>query len=43
MAEKGIRPGHVTPNGIISMPHQKMVYFDPQDTGGFLIEYIEEV
>jgi methylmalonyl-CoA/ethylmalonyl-CoA epimerase len=43
MAEKGIRPGHVTPNGIITMPHQKMVYFNPKDTGGFLIEYIEEV
>lgn len=43
MAAKGIRPGHVTPNGIITMPHQKMVYFNPADTGGFLIEYIEEV
>lgn len=43
MTRKGIRPGHVTPNGIISMPHQKMVYFNPEDTGGFLIEYIEEV
>lgn len=43
MAEKGIRPGHVTPNGIITMPHQKMVYFDPKDTGGVLVEYIEEV
>jgi len=41
MAAKGIRPGHVTPNGIISMPHQKMVYFDPKDTSGFLIEYIQ--
>ena len=43
MAAKGIRPGHVTPNGIITMPHQKMVYFDPKDTGGVLIEYIEEL
>lgn len=41
MAAKGIRPGHVTPNGIITMPHQKMVYFNPEDTGGFLIEYIQ--
>jgi len=43
MAEKGIRPGHVTPNGIITMPHQKMVYFNPEDTGGILLEYIEEI
>ena len=43
MAAKGIRPGHVTPNGIITMPHQKIVYFDPKDTGGVLIEYIEEL
>lgn len=43
MTRKGIRAGHVTPNGIITMPHQKMVYFNPEDTGGFLIEYIEEV
>lgn len=43
MGQKGIRTGHVTPNGIITMPHQKMVYFNPQDTGGVLIEYIEEI
>jgi len=43
MTRKRIRPGHVTPNGIITMPHQKMVYFNPEDTGGFLIEYIEEI
>ncbi len=43
MAKKGIRPGHVTPNGIITMPHQKMIYFNPQDTGGVLVEYIEEI
>ena len=41
MANKGVRSGHVTPNGIIQMPHQKMIYFDPKDTGGFLIEYIQ--
>jgi len=43
MTRKGIRPGHVTPNGIIAMPHQKMVYFNPEDTGGILLEYIEEL
>ena len=41
MAAKGVHPGHVTPNGIITMPHQKMVYFNPDDTGGILLEYIE--
>ena len=43
MAAKGVRPGHVTPNGIIQMPHQKMIYFNPEDTGGILLEYIEEI
>ena len=43
MTRKGIRPGHVTPNGILTLPHQKMVYFNPEDTGGFLLEYIEEI
>ncbi len=43
MEQKGIHAGHVTPNGIITMSHQKMVYFNPQDTGGMLIEFIEEI
>ena len=43
MVQKGVRPGHVTPGGIIQMPHQKMIYFNPEDTGGMLIEYIEEI
>lgn len=41
MATKGVRPGHVTPDGVIQMPHQRMVYFDPGDTGGALIEFIQ--
>lgn len=41
MAAKGVRPGHVTPDGVIQMPHQRMVYFDPADTGGALIEFIQ--
>ena len=41
MEKKGARPGHVTPNGTIQMPSQKMIYFDPETTGGFLIEFIE--
>ena len=43
MAAKGVRPGHVTPNGIITMPHQKMIYFNPEDTGGILLEYIQTI
>lgn len=41
MAARGVRPGHVTPDGVIQMPHQRMVYFDPGDTGGALIEFIQ--
>jgi catechol 2,3-dioxygenase-like lactoylglutathione lyase family enzyme len=41
MAKRGIRPGHVTPNGIVELPQQKLVYFDPRDTGGMLIELVE--
>jgi catechol 2,3-dioxygenase-like lactoylglutathione lyase family enzyme len=41
LAERGIRPGHVTPNGIVDLPKQKLVYFDPRDTGGLLIEMVE--
>jgi hypothetical protein len=43
MTRKGVRPGHVTPNGILTLPHQKMVYFNSEDTGGMLIEYIQPV
>lgn len=41
MRDRGVRPGHVTPEGAIQMPHQRMVYFDPADTAGALIEFIE--
>lgn len=41
MAARGVRPGHVTPDGVIQMPHQRMVYFDPADAAGALIEFIE--
>ncbi len=38
---RGIRPGHVTPSGIVELPSYKMAYLDPADTGGMLIELIE--
>jgi hypothetical protein len=38
---RGVQPGHVTPDGILEMPHQYMVYLDPLHTGGFLIELIQ--
>lgn len=41
LGERGIRPGHVTPNGVVDLPKQKLVYFDPRDTGGMLIELVE--
>ncbi|MGI9235070.1 MAG: VOC family protein [Woeseiaceae bacterium] len=40
---KGIRPGHVTPDGIVSFGNRKLVYLDPTDTHGMLIELIEIV
>ncbi len=41
LAQKSITPGHVTPNGVIDLGRKKMVYLDPQTTGGLLIELIE--
>ncbi|MGI9238780.1 MAG: VOC family protein [Woeseiaceae bacterium] len=41
LAAKGIRPGHVTPDGIVSFGNRKLVYLDPTDTRGLLIELIE--
>jgi catechol 2,3-dioxygenase-like lactoylglutathione lyase family enzyme len=41
LATRGIRPGHVTPSGIVDLPTFKMVYLDPRTTGGLLIELIE--
>ena len=38
---RGIGPGHVTPDGIIQMPAQRMVYLDPEQTYGILIELVE--
>ena len=41
MAEKGVRLGHVTPDGIVTTPSFRMAYFDPRDTANVLIEMVE--
>jgi methylmalonyl-CoA/ethylmalonyl-CoA epimerase len=41
MAAAGVRLGHVTPDGILDMPHARMAYFNPADTAGLLIEFVE--
>ncbi|KXI30434.1 VOC family protein [Paraglaciecola hydrolytica] len=48
LAKNGIKAGHVTPNGVITMTKtsstaKKMVYLDPATTGGILIELIEVI
>jgi catechol 2,3-dioxygenase-like lactoylglutathione lyase family enzyme len=41
MSEKGVRLGHVTKDGILDMGRSKIAYFDPEDTDGILIEFVE--
>ena len=41
MAVQGVRTGHVTPEGIVDLPTFRMAYFDPADTAGVLIEFVE--
>ena len=41
MAAQGVRTGHVTPDGIVDLPTFRMAYFDPRDTAGVLIEFVE--
>lgn len=41
MAAHGVRLGHVTPDGILNMAHARMAYFNPADTAGILIEFVE--
>lgn len=43
MKEKGVRLGHVTRDGILEMGRSKVAYFNPEDTGGILIEFVEPV
>ena len=41
LALRGIKPGHVTPDGIVDFGPRKLCYLDPQTTGGLVIELIE--
>lgn len=41
MAEKGVRLGYITPNGVFDTGTKKIAYLDPADTGGNLIELVE--
>ena len=41
LAERGIGPGHVTPDGPVEFGNRRMVYLDPQECGGLLLELIE--
>jgi len=41
MDAKGVRLGHVTSDGILDMPKSRVAYFNPEDTGGILIEFVE--
>lgn len=41
MQAAGVRLGHVTPDGMVELPSFRMAYFNPDDTGGLLIEFVE--
>ena len=41
MGKKGVRLGHVTKDGILDMGRSKVAYFNPEDTDGILIEFVE--
>lgn len=41
LAANGMRPGHVTPDGIVDTGRSRILYLDPVDTGGLLVELIE--
>lgn len=41
MKAKGVRLGHVTKNGILDMKSSRVAYFNPEDTDGVLIEFVE--
>jgi len=43
MRRKGVRLGHVTAGGILDMPRSRVAYFNPEDTGGILIEFVQPV
>lgn len=41
MQAAGVRLGHVTPDGMVELPSFRMAYFNPEDTAGLLIEFVE--
>jgi len=41
MQAKGVRLGHVTREGILDMKQSRVAYFNPEDTGGVLVEFVE--
>ncbi len=41
MAAKGVRLGHVTRDGILDMKTSRVAYFNPEDTDGVLLEFVE--
>ena len=41
MNKKGVRLGHVTKKGILDMKRSKVAYFNPDDTDGILIEFVQ--
>jgi methylmalonyl-CoA/ethylmalonyl-CoA epimerase len=43
LAQVAIYPGHVTPDGVVNIGAKKMVYLDPDTTGGLVVELIEHV
>jgi 4-hydroxyphenylpyruvate dioxygenase-like putative hemolysin len=41
MNEKGARLGHVTKDGILDTGRSRVAYFNPEDTGNILMEFVE--
>ena len=41
LEKNGIKPGHVTPGGVVDFGEKKLCYLDPETTGGLVIELIE--
>ena len=41
LADRGIAPGYVTPDGIVQIGAKRMVYLDPATTGGLLVELLQ--
>ena len=43
LAGQQIRPGHVTPDGVVDTGRSRIIYLDPGDTDGVLIELVQLV